>query len=217
MDEAASRRSNCAVDGAWVKTNRAGSPFSRAKRPVQSGKVLLQEGGVDVEGRLGSFRSGDDHPLDRAGGVTGDVEPGQVGGLIWSGAHRAFVVHLAAETEGELRLLRLSGGEEERGPVERRSVGEDDALQPSVSLEAHDTLLAHPDSVAIEARKRVRLDPGRAVGAEHEVAAPPGELQRQSRAAGAAAVDRQRLVAHFPAVAVGAVEHARAVELAKAG
>ena len=50
---------------------------------------------------------------------------------------------------------------------------------------------------------------GWTVRAQHEIAAPAGQLERQPQPARAAAVDRQRLIAHFPAVAVRTVEHAR--------
>ena len=49
-----------------------------------------------------------------------------------------------------------------------------------------------------------------------EIAAPRGQLQREPEAALAAAIDRDRLIADFPAVAVRTVEHAAAVQLAKA-
>ena len=63
----------------------------------------------------------------------------------------------------------------------------------------------------------VVVDLRRAIGAEHEVAAPGGQLERQAEAALAAAVDRERPIAHFPAVAVRAVEDAAAVQLGEAG
>ena len=64
------------------------------------------------------------------------------------------------------------------------------------------------DSRTRESRTVVVVDLGRAVRAQHEVTAPPGQLERQAEAAAAAAVDRERLIAHFPAVAVRTMKHA---------
>ena len=47
----------------------------------------------------------------------------------------------------------------------------------------------------------------RAVGAQHDVVAPTREHERRAHGARAAAVERQRPVAHLPAVAERAVEH----------
>jgi hypothetical protein len=63
----------------------------------------------------------------------------------------------------------------------------------------------------------LRFDLRRAVGAQHEIATPGRELERHAEAAVAAAVDRQRLIAHFPSVAVRTMEDAAAVQLAEAG
>ena len=77
--------------------------------------------------------------------------------------------------------------------------------------------LPHGDAMARQPLETLRVDLRRAVGAQHEIAAPGGELERQADAAVAAAVDRQRLIAHLPSVAVRTVEDAAAVQLAEAG
>ena len=137
--------------------------------------------------------------------------------LVFAGAHRALFVEVAPEPEREFRLLCLAGREEHRIPRQRRSAREDDALEPAVALEPNEPFLADRDAVAGQPLQPLAVDTGRAVGAQHQIAAPAGQLQRQAESAHSAAVDGQRPVAHFPAVAVGAVEDAHAVQVAEAG
>ena len=58
----------------------------------------------------------------------------------------------------------------------------------AVSFQANDAFLTDGDAVAREPLETLRLDFRRAVGAQHEIAAPDGELKRHADAAGAAAV-----------------------------
>src|SRR3954462_3557731 len=101
----------------------------RGEKAVQSGKVFFEQVGVDGEGRFRPFGRRDDDPLHRARGVAGDVEAAQMRRLVLAGAHRALLVELAAQADGEFRLLRLPGREEERVPRQRIAGREDDALE----------------------------------------------------------------------------------------
>ena len=82
--------------------------FSLEQR-ARSAKVLLDQIGIDRERCLGALGSGDDDPLDVAGGVPGDVESREVGRLVPAGADGALLVDLAAEAERQVRVLRLAG------------------------------------------------------------------------------------------------------------
>lgn len=68
-----------------------------------------------------------------------------------------------------------------------------------------------------EALSACRAQSGWAVGAQDNVAAPQRDLQREPAAlVVASAVDRQRLVANFPAIAIRAMENTDAVKLLEA-
>src|SRR5262249_34986279 len=105
----------------------------------------------------------------------------------------------------------------QRPARQRIAGGEDDALERVAPFETHEAIFADADAVAAYPRDTLGVDLRRTIGAQHEIAAPPRQLERKSKAAGAAAVDRERLVAHFPAVAVRAVEDTEPVELPEAG
>ena len=64
---------------------------------------------------------------------------------------------------------------------ERLAAREHDALEhPVASFERDDALLAHRDAVALERARGRRRRSLTAVGAQHEIAAPGGQLQRES-------------------------------------
>ena len=98
--------------------------------------------------------------------------------LVRTRADGALVVQLAAQPNGELRLLRLPRREEQRAARQGAAVGEDDPCQRSiVSVEPIDAIFSHPNFRTRESRPVVVVDFGRAIRAEDEVAAPAGELQ----------------------------------------
>ena len=140
-----------------------------------------------------------------------------MGRFVFAGPHRALLVDFAPEAVRETGLLPLPRGEEHRVARERLARRKDDTFQPGVPFQADDAIVTDANAVAIESRAIVRAELGRAVGAEHQVAAPGGQLERETEPTVAAAVDRQRLVAQLPSVAVRTMEHAAAVQLAEPG
>ena len=79
-------------------------------------------------------------------------EPPEVGALVLSGSHSPLVVELAAETHGERGLLRLTGGEEQRTPIERFPLRKNDSTQNAViTFQANDTVLSDRDPVVTQA------------------------------------------------------------------
>jgi len=90
-------------------------------------------------------------------------------------------------------------------PLVRTAV-EPDPLQAALATgESPDRLLAHAHSSARE-RPALTVQARRAVGAQHDIAAPPGHHQRRASPFGTAALDGQRTVANLPAVTERAVE-----------
>src|SRR5579883_736378 len=88
-----------------------------------------------------------------------------------------------------------------------------DAFEEAVGpFEMVDRLLAEGDLMTGQPIAVVRVEPGGAVGAEHEVLAPAGQFEGQLEAGMASAMDGDRSVAPLPAVAVRAVVDAPAVE-----
>src|ERR1051326_1767629 len=79
------------------------APLSGPNSQSNLGEVFGQEVRVDGKRRFGPFGGGDDHPLDRAGGVPGHVQTAQVRRLVLSGPDGSLVVEVATEGERELR------------------------------------------------------------------------------------------------------------------
>src|SRR4029077_754947 len=134
-------------------TGRSGGPigtkrlFARPEKQSNSAKVFRQQIGVDGEGGFRPFRGRDDHPLDGAGRVAGDVETPEVRRLVLAGPDGALFVEVAAERERELRLLCLAGREKERVARERIAALEHDLPQGVLPVETDHAILAHADPV----------------------------------------------------------------------
>ena len=97
----------------------------------------------------------------------------------------SLVVDFAAETDRQLRLLELAGGEEQRAPWQRVAVFEDHALEhPVGALESRDPVLPNVDAVALQTRESLRIDLGRPVGAQHEVARSMPSVRGTARVRG---------------------------------
>ena len=138
--------------------------------------------------------------------------------LVLAGAHGALVVELAAQTHRQLRPLGLAGREEQRAAGQRARRRRTRCARSMPSRPSSRATRSSRSAMPLRSSRArsVPVDLGRTVGAQHEVAAPGGQLERQSETARARAVDGDRLVAHLPAVAVRTVKHAAAVELAEA-
>src|SRR5215471_16221917 len=117
----------------WTQPNSspigAEWPSSGPNRGSNSGKVFFQEGSIDRKRRFRPFGGRDDDPLHRARGVTRNVEPRQMRGLIGAGAHGPLLVELAPERQRERRPLRLPGREKQRTAWQRIARLEDDAFE----------------------------------------------------------------------------------------
>src|SRR6185369_6847736 len=95
---------------------------------------------------------------------------------------------------------------------------EDDPDTRFVAFEAAHALLAQSDAEPLELCAVFVGEPAGTVGAQHDVPAPQQQLDSNSAArAVAAAVGRERLIAHFPAFAVRAVVDGFAVQLFGSG
>src|SRR5436190_3064514 len=136
-----------------------------------------------------------------------------MGRLVFPGRDCPLLRHHAPELARELGLLCLPGREEERAASDRVAALEHDPLEAFAPFELDDALLTNPDPVPLQSRELFRWNLRRPIGAQHEIAAPAGEFERQPEPARAAPVNRQRLIAHFPAVAVRTVKNALAVQL----
>ena len=110
------------------------------------------------------------------------------------------------------------GREKQRAPIERRAGGEHDPLE-AIACPSRRTTRSSRTRMpwrSRRARSSGAISDGPSVQSTRSRLQPVSSSDRPS-AALAAAVDRERLIAHFPAVAVRTVEDAHAVELAEAG
>lgn len=177
------------------------------------------EGAVDGDGGFGAFGRGDDGEVDAAADVAGDVEAGDVGGGVAVAFDGAFVVEFAAEVFGERGFLFAVGAEEHGVAGQRVAVVEGDGGEHAViaAAELEDFGFDDADVVGAEFFGLGGREVGGAVGADDDVAGPDEQEQGLIEGVFAVAVDDEGLAAVFPAVAVGAVVNAVAVEGGEAG
>ncbi len=128
-----------------------------------------------------------------------------------------FSFNLTPELEEEIRSLRLAGREEHRAARQPAAAFEDDLRQLTVTpFEAGHAVFADRNAVARQTCAPVVVDLAGPVGAQDEIPAPAGQLERETEAAFPVAVDGNRPIADLPAVAIRAVKHAAPVEIEKA-
>src|SRR5688500_11085863 len=99
----------------------------------------------------------------------------------------------------------LTGVEEERAALERRSVREHDALELPVvaAFEERDLAFMHGNLPGTQFCANLVREIRRTVGQEHDVAAPLLQHERQARSLLVpAAIHRERPITPFPAVTV---------------
>jgi hypothetical protein len=137
--------------------------------------------------------------------IPGGVHARDVRPPVGVGDDRPGLGQLAAERRGEpVRLVPPRVHEQRVAPL-GRAVRELDLLEAAIgSGKPGDRF--RPDAHA-RGRQQPVAGVRRAVRAEHDIVAPSGEHERRAHGARAAGVERQRPVAHFPAVAERAVEH----------
>ncbi len=172
---------------------------------------------MQVHGGPGALGGGDDDHLEVARSVADDIQAGDFGLSPIAGREAAFASRAATEVEGEARRLFPTEREEEGPAFERRAVGQTDALEARpLAFEGEDPAPVHGDAQLGELALLCGAQGGRPVGAQDDILRPAGQLAGQSEASAPPAVDRDRLIAVLPAVAVGTVMDARPVTLREA-